>query len=269
MKGLFCYWASLLNRLVSYQIMKNSSQPYAHISIPKPCREDWTGMELTEEGRFCKQCSKSVIDFSHFSNQQLHEYFEKHRNTSICGKIPESKLNAPFILPPPKKQFSGWWLLSALVGMSLPVYAQTNQHLIEQTEPHQIPAKLSIEKNDSNFIRVKGIVSDATTGERLPFAPIQLLPLSIYAYSNVDGEFELKIPDSTTHSSSYELVLTYIGFETIRKQFTYDELFAQSSSPLQLEFKMAQTGMIGEVIYIRAPWHKRLKYRIKRMFTRK
>jgi hypothetical protein len=248
--------------------MKNSSPPFAYISIPKPCREDWTGMELTEEGRFCKQCSKSVIDFSHFSDQQLHDYIEKHRKSSICGKIPLSKLNKPFILSPPKKQFSGWWLLSALVGISLPVYAQTNQHIIEQTEPQQIPTTHSIEKSDTNFICVKGSVSDATTGERLPFAPIQLLPLSIHAYSNVDGEFELKIPDSTSHLARYELVLTDIGFETIHKQFSYEELFALSSSPLLLELKMAQVGMIGEVIYVRAPWHKRLKYRIKRMFKR-
>lgn len=266
MKGLFCCWVTLLIHLVSLQLMRNAFQPTAQINIPKPCGEDWIGMELTEEGRFCKHCSKSVIDFSHFTDQQLHAYFESHRTTSICGKIPVSKLNKPFPIPKPKKQFSGWWMLSALAGMSLPAFAQTNQHVTIQSDSKQDSTAISKEHNDTIFIRVKGVVSDITTGERLPFVPIQLLPLSIRVFSNVDGEFELKIPESTTHSSTYELVLIYIGFETIHKQFTYEELFAQSSSPMHLELKMAQMGMIGEVIYVRAPWHKRVKYRIKRMF---
>jgi hypothetical protein len=266
--SLFCFWVGRFNQLVSFQIMKQSTQPFAQIKIPKPCREDWTGMVLKDDGRFCKHCAKSVIDFSGFTDQQLHEYFEQNRNSPICGRIPVSKLNTPFEIPTPKKSFSGWWLLPALAGINLSTYAQTNQQSIEQTAPEQINSTISIEKSDTNFIRLKGIVSDISTAESLPFAAVQLLPLKVAAHTNFDGEFKLIIPDSMNRQTSYELVITYVGFETLRKQFTSEELIAISTSPLKLELKLAQAIIIGMVIYERPPWHKRLKYRIKRMFKR-
>lgn len=249
--------------------MKQSTQPFAQIKIPQPCREDWTGMVLNDDGRFCKNCAKSVIDFSGFTDQQLHEYFEQHRNSPICGRIPVSKLNTPFEIPTTKKSFSGWWLLPALAGINLPAYAQTNQQSIEQTTPYQINTSISTEKGDTNFIRIKGIVSDASTGELLPFANVQLLPLTIAAHTNLDGEFELKIPDSIKSQSSYELVVTYIGYERLQRQITGEELIAISISPLKLELKLSSAIIIGMVVYERPPWHKRLKYRIKGIFKRR
>lgn len=269
MMSLFCFWVRVIDHLVSFQVMKNSSQSFAQIKIPVPCREDWTGMVLKDEGRFCIHCAKSVIDFSRFTDQQLHEYFEQHRKSQICGRIPDSKLDAPFVIPRPKKSFSGWWLLPALAGISLPSFAQTSQQSIEQTDPKQIDSTISIEKSDTNFIRVRGIVSDVNTGERLPFASVQLLPLAVAANTNLDGEFELKIPESIIHHANYELVVNYVGFERLQKQITSEELSAISSSPLKLELKMASAIIIGMVIYERPPWHKRLKYRIKRMFKRR
>ena len=266
--SLFCFWVARFNQVVSFQVMKNSNQPFAQIKIPQPCQEDWTGMELNDEGRFCKHCAKSVIDFTGFTDQQLHNYFETHRNSSICGRIPVSKLNTRFEIPKPKKSFSGWWLLPALAGISLPTSAQTSQQSLEQTDPKLIDSTISIENSDTNFIRLKGIVTDANTAESLPFAAVQLLPLKVAAHTNFDGEFELIIPDSMNRQTSYELVITYVGFETLRKQFSFEELIAISSSPLKLELKLAQAIFVGMVIYERPPWHKRLKYRIKRMFKR-
>jgi hypothetical protein len=268
MKGLFCFWVAQFKLLVSFQVMKNSTQPFAQIKIPEPCQEDWTGMVLKEDGRFCKNCSKSVIDFSRFTDQQLQNYFETHRNSSICGRIPVSKLNTSFEIPKHKKSFSGWWLLPALAGISLPTFAQTSQQSVEQTDPKLVDSAISIENRDTNFMRLKGIVTDANTAESIPFAAVQLLPLKVAANTNFNGEFELIIPDSLNRQANYELVITYVGFETLRKQFTSEELISISSSPLKLELKLAQAIIIGMVIYERPPWHKRLKYRIKQMFKR-
>jgi hypothetical protein len=118
-------------------------------------------------------------------------------------------------------------------------------------------------------MRMKGIVTDANTAESIPFAAVQLLPLKVAAHTNFNGEFELIIPDSMNRQTNYELVITYVGFETLRKQFTSEELITISSSPLKLELKLAQAIIIGMVIYERPPWHKRVKYRIKRIFKRR
>ncbi|OQP65388.1 hypothetical protein A3860_17125 [Niastella vici] len=56
------------------------------IQLNNPCSEDWNGMEPTEQGRFCNSCQKPVIDFTHFTDQQILEYFLQHP-FPVCGRI--------------------------------------------------------------------------------------------------------------------------------------------------------------------------------------
>jgi len=56
------------------------------IEMNNPCSEDWNNMEPTEQGRFCHSCQKPVIDFTHFTDQQLLDYFLQHP-FPVCGRI--------------------------------------------------------------------------------------------------------------------------------------------------------------------------------------
>ena len=62
--------------------------PKFKISIPEPCHEDWSKMTPTEKGRYCKACSKEVIDFTHFSNEALHKRITQ--GESLCGRFTTS-----------------------------------------------------------------------------------------------------------------------------------------------------------------------------------
>ena len=269
MKGLFCFWADLLNHLVSYAVMKNSIQPFAHINIPKPCGEDWTGMDVTDQGRFCMQCSKSVIDFSRFTDQQLYDYFEQHHTSSICGRIPISKLNKTFAIPSSKKRFTGWWLLSALAGISLPVFSHTpTERFVQMVQIHQ-SISMAESISDTSYVHVKGIIFDKNSRERLPFVNIQLQRYSIQCMSNVDGEFDLKFPDSIVSNGSVDIQISYVGFETLITNVPIVQPISGQIPALTIELELRQSTIIGMVIYERPPWHRRLKYRMKRIFKTK
>ena len=241
----------------------------AHIQIPQPCKADWTGMDLKDEGRFCHQCQKAVIDFSHFSDAQLIHYFETHQNTSVCGKIPISKLNQPIEIPAPKKQLSGWWLLSALVGVTLTpaiAVAKNAQHE-NNISPCFSEAQNAIVKDTSHH-HIKGQVIDKNTKEAIAFAIIQANQLGLNCVTNVDGCFDLKIPDSLVNTTSIEIMVTFIGYETVHTQIEVEQFRSSEMASINVEMEMASSSIIGEIIYVRAPWHKRLKYRVKRLFKR-
>lgn len=64
-----------------------------HISIPKPCHENWDGMHPREQGRHCDACDKTVIDFTDKSEKEIGEYFSEHADKRICGHFRKSQLH--------------------------------------------------------------------------------------------------------------------------------------------------------------------------------
>lgn len=64
-----------------------------HISIPKPCHENWDVMHPREQGRHCDACDKTVIDFTEKSEKEIGEYFAEHADQRICGHFRKSQLH--------------------------------------------------------------------------------------------------------------------------------------------------------------------------------
>lgn len=62
------------------------------ISIPKPCHENWNEMSPREQGAFCNVCSKTVIDFTALSDEQVRNYFLENRGNKTCGRLRKDQL---------------------------------------------------------------------------------------------------------------------------------------------------------------------------------
>ena len=70
------------------------------ISIPKPCHENWNGMSPQEKGRFCQVCSKTVVDFTSLSDEQVKNYFLQQAGQKTCGRFRSGQLtNTDNVLP--------------------------------------------------------------------------------------------------------------------------------------------------------------------------
>jgi hypothetical protein len=54
------------------------------VIVSNPCNEDWSKMSSSENGRHCKTCNKTVIDFSHWEISDIKSYLKKTGN-HICG----------------------------------------------------------------------------------------------------------------------------------------------------------------------------------------
>ena len=59
--------------------------------IPEPCDQKWENMQEKGQGRFCTQCEKTIIDFSHKTDREIALIY-KACNGEICGRFHEEQL---------------------------------------------------------------------------------------------------------------------------------------------------------------------------------
>lgn len=65
------------------------------ISIPTPCHEKWNEMSPNEKGAFCNVCSKTVVDFTSLSDEEVKNYFFQNGQHKTCGRFRNDQLTNP------------------------------------------------------------------------------------------------------------------------------------------------------------------------------
>ena len=85
------------------------------ISLHTPCHEDWSNMKTVAAGKHCNSCRKTVIDFTGYTDAQLHAFFSSPKCSNVCGRFYDDQLSRD-ITPLPKGNKMYQWLmqLSAL-----------------------------------------------------------------------------------------------------------------------------------------------------------
>lgn len=63
------------------------------VSIPKPCHEDWSKMTPKEKGKFCQSCSKTVVDFTKKSKEEIQQYLSENFGKRVCGHFRREQLD--------------------------------------------------------------------------------------------------------------------------------------------------------------------------------
>ena len=76
------------------------------ISVPKPCHEDWNKMTPNDKGRFCDNCSKTVVDFSKMTDAEIKSYLIAQEGKRVCGHFRKSQLESITINIPAQVLFS-------------------------------------------------------------------------------------------------------------------------------------------------------------------
>lgn len=139
------------------------------ITIPKPCHEDWNAMNPSDRGRFCNVCTKSVVDFTNMSSDEIRTYLTK--NTNVCGRFKNEQLDSVIIQIPKQVLFSQvhfhkMFMLALLIAMGTSLFSCQNSdgikqkietvEVVEEQRPTLgivMPSKDSIEiKIDTNFV---------------------------------------------------------------------------------------------------------------------
>ncbi len=82
------------------------TKPSYQISIPKPCGEDWDGMQPSGCGKYCGSCEKTVVDFRAMADNDIIKILEEKGN--VCGRFTYTQLDRPLLALPAKRK----WLLN-------------------------------------------------------------------------------------------------------------------------------------------------------------
>jgi hypothetical protein len=67
------------------------------LSIPKPCQENWEEMTVTEQGKFCSNCQKQVVDFSSMSETEIVRKI-KASSGAVCGRLRKSSVDREIVI---------------------------------------------------------------------------------------------------------------------------------------------------------------------------
>lgn len=92
------------------------------IHINNPCPENWANMSPSQQGKFCQQCQKEVVDFTQLSTTEIEEFFQEERK-GICGRFEHRQLEAlastpSFPTPSRMRKWTAAAVLTAVVTLS-------------------------------------------------------------------------------------------------------------------------------------------------------
>ena len=82
------------------------------ITIPHPCPASTEQMQPTEQGSFCQQCQKEVIDFRSMSDEAVLRHLQQ-ASGRVCGKFHPSQLDRPIRERPVRSR----WRIAGLFGI--------------------------------------------------------------------------------------------------------------------------------------------------------
>ncbi len=163
------------------------------IDIPEPCHEAWDNMRLITTGRFCGNCSKTVVDFTLMPDKDIIEYLSRHHK--VCGRLYDqqlSRLNQTLLTD--KRGIVSWRKLIAalcIAGSVSVVSVQTKAATpTEQVSSKQKGSKIIA--SDSTII-IRGKVVDGATGLPIEKAVITTDGDERKTETDEKGEFVLKI----------------------------------------------------------------------------
>ncbi|WP_408038800.1 energy transducer TonB [Tenacibaculum amylolyticum] len=123
------------------------------ISIPKPCLENWNVMKSNERGRFCKSCTKTVVDFTKKTPKEIQEYVVKYKSENICGHFYSTQLDSLVIQIPESVfksslSFHKTFMLILLIVMGTTLFSCKTEDKVQKIEKVELIE--SICKKDEN-----------------------------------------------------------------------------------------------------------------------
>ncbi len=112
-------------------------------------------------------------------------------------------------------------------------------NLLSHEHPHR-NEESPIPNNDPPVIQ--GRLTDAQTGDPIPFASIRIEGTSIGAASDIDGYFKIVLPEDAESLSNFTLLVSSVGYETLR--YTLKKPFSDQQIRLNLKMEAVTLGIV-------------------------
>lgn len=185
------------------------------INITNPCRQKWDTMQPNELGRFCSQCSKTVSDFTGFTDNEIAEYI-KANGSSICVRVKDTQLYQPVTTKKANHRKSAFGFLSALMLLALGQNANAHPVKSDFTDVNKyadngqkVNKQELANTNDAIRKTISGFVKDEN-GELL-VAEIYNNIHHIKTMTDENGYFEFELPEGFTENQIEITINPFFG----------------------------------------------------------
>jgi hypothetical protein len=161
------------------------------VQLDEPCQENWNDMDATQQGRFCNNCQKQVIDFTGFTDQQLLHYFLANP-FPVCGRLRQSQRGHTIVATAPKINRS----LSPVAATLLTLTA-ISMEAKAHNAPHRVaiqltqPANKSVSFTPADSLLISGTVKDE---HGAPLENAEIVFGEMKLLSDKNGYFQFTLP---------------------------------------------------------------------------
>jgi hypothetical protein len=234
------------------------------IQISSPCHEKWGEMIDNNTGKFCNLCQKSVVDFTHFSDRDLYDWFIKNQNKS-CGRLKPDQLDRLINV---KENYTLNRFKPSLIAASLLAFlsfpkfsaAKAIKTPINQTDRYH--SNTSFEKKTEvladTLKTIKGRVIDKDDKQPLPSVSVTVNQRLAFASTDQKGNFEIKLP-ANFEDKNCVLTVSYIGYKTLNSK-------VDLAKDGQLNLELCISGDIlggAEIVVVRHSLWRMILYKAK------
>lgn len=239
------------------------------LTIDNPCTQNWDGMIVNDNGKFCTSCNKNVIDFSSLSDAEIIKLLS-NTTSNVCGRLNSQQLNR-VIHPKAETQngLSKFWLSFSLTALlsNLGIVKATAQTTTktEQLPTNNVSAKHPLSVDNLAVTKIKIILIDSLTNEPIPFADILIKELDIKGQTNFEGVFEFIKPTNSTNKN-IDMKINCLGYKSTTCSIDLNKTGTSKNNifyinMLEQAIELRPVGML--VIYKPTLW-QRIKYKFSR-----
>jgi hypothetical protein len=198
-----------------------------NIYIPTPCHEDWNKMSAGEKGRFCSSCSKTVMDFSESSREDIKQYFLENVDSKTCGRFRNDQLSKPVRLNIPLRIFERQLTFSQSFFIALLLTFGSILFSLHVSGQQRLIGEVAIIKSDSDSCTVSEIV-DSVSVDSVDVVHVGKTAIDASEDStalNVDSfEFVMNPDDRLNADSDFSETMVYGGFVVCTTGYVQTEL---------------------------------------------
>lgn len=222
------------------------------LQVKEACSADWDKMTPQQQGRFCGQCEKMVVDFSQMNDQEIVDQIKK-ASRGLCGRFYEDQLmreldaSVSFSKNPIWR--SKWTGIAAglvLIGALHFPAAQAQNKLTGEVVVVQ--SKMKADKRatatkisrDSSKINIKGKV--VCGGSDVSMEGTQVSLGGYQTEADEKGDFQLWVPRSLFRMDQ-ELRAQMPGYKTVIIPFKKGAK-VQLDKPIEMEVRPMIMGKI-------------------------
>ncbi len=187
---------------------------YLQLQIPEPCAKKWENMTPEIGGRHCDSCSRTIVDFTNFTDAELARYYLKHEG-KLCGHFRLDQMGRSITLPTPQTSWERWRTAGIVASGLLLSQGAVAQSGEQPPLPMEVPIGCGQPDKMENTVNpdakpLTGTVTDSN-GEPLIGASIMVVGMHRGTVTDIEGKFHL---ERTHLPTSFALEVSYMGYET-------------------------------------------------------